>query len=108
MSCWSYHAQRHTRVKRNLCALMSQKWYEIAVWNHLGCQKACSKGAIQYETAETGSRSSGENVEKTGHFMMKKLRLCMVCSGQKKRLARATQNRVVSGGAQLCQTLKYH
>ncbi|WP_145179395.1 hypothetical protein [Gimesia aquarii] len=79
----SHHAQRHTGVKRNLCALMSRKWYEIAVWFRLWLQKACSKRVTQYETWGTGSEASGENVEKKTLFRMHKLRWCVVSSVQK-------------------------
>ncbi|QDU06972.1 hypothetical protein [Gimesia aquarii] len=80
LSSGSNHAQRHTGVKRNLCALMSRKWYEIAVWFGLWFQKACSKGVTRYETWGTGSGVSGENVEKIMLFWMHKLRWCAMCS----------------------------
>ncbi|QDU09383.1 hypothetical protein V202x_27580 [Gimesia aquarii] len=97
---WSYHAKWHTAVKKNLCALMSQVWYEIAVWFPLWLEKACSKGVIPYETAGTGYRLSGEKLEKMGHFRMHKPKLCVVCSYQKKPpRARETETGSFENGA---------
>ncbi|QDT99007.1 hypothetical protein [Gimesia aquarii] len=79
----SHDAQRHTRVNREICAVLSEMWYEIAVWFYLRIQKACSKGVTRYEARRTGSGASGENVEKTMLFRMHKLRWCTVSSAQK-------------------------
>lgn len=45
-----YHAEGRGMVKRNLCALMSQKWYEIMVWFPLWMWRTFSKGVARYET----------------------------------------------------------
>lgn len=50
----------------------------------LELSKVCSKGAIAYETAGTGSCCSSEKLEKTGHLMVKNRKLSAVCSIQKK------------------------
>ncbi|WP_144984451.1 hypothetical protein [Gimesia aquarii] len=80
----SHHAQRHTRVNRKICAVLSEMWYEIAVWFRFWFRKACSKGVTRYETWGTGSGASGEDVEKRTLFWMHKLRWCAVSSAQKK------------------------
>ncbi|QDT96070.1 hypothetical protein [Gimesia aquarii] len=99
----SDHADRHTGVKRSLCALMSRKWYEIAVWFQLWFRKACSKGVTRYETWGTGSRSSGENLEKTARFQVKKLKLYVMFRHQKKTPRAREPDHGVSGRAGLCQ-----
>lgn len=93
---WLHLVRWHAVVNRNLCALMSLMWSKTDTSFQSNCLKACSKGVITYETTGTGSRLTGENVEKMGVFMMKKMTLCLVCTNQKNRLARVTHNRGVS------------
>ncbi|QDU07774.1 hypothetical protein V202x_11350 [Gimesia aquarii] len=98
--CQSYHVDRLTAVERNLCALMSQKWYKIVICFPLRLRKACSKGVTRYETWGTGSRSSGENLEKTARIQVKKLKLYVIFRHQKKTpRARAKPRSFGKGGA---------
>lgn len=90
--CGTDHGQRHREVKRNLYDLLSLREHQIEVWFPFGVRKACSNGVNRYETWGTGSKDSGENVEKTMLFCMHKLRWCTVNSNQKK-MPRARRTR---------------
>ncbi|WP_145173543.1 hypothetical protein [Gimesia aquarii] len=63
---------------------MSQKWYKNAFWFPLRLWKACSNGVTRYEAFGTGSRFSGENVEKSARVQVKKLKWYAVFSHRKK------------------------
>ncbi|QDT98191.1 hypothetical protein V144x_36770 [Gimesia aquarii] len=97
---WADHIERHTAVKRHICAVLSEMWYKNAVLFPLWLGKACSKGVLPYETVGTGYRLSGEKLEKTGHFRMHKPKLCFLCSYQKKPpRARETETGSFENGA---------
>ncbi len=89
-------AGRRKVVKRDLCALMSHMWYEIDILSHLQCRKACSKGAIRYETLRMGSQFAGENRKKTGVFVVWKSSVFAMCTGQKKSPRARDAEQVVS------------
>ncbi|QDU10845.1 hypothetical protein V202x_42580 [Gimesia aquarii] len=64
------YAGRREMDKRNFCAVLSQMWYKIDFLSRLCCRKACSKGAIQYGSLRTCSQFAGEDLEKTGVFVV--------------------------------------
>lgn len=64
------YAGRREIDKRNFCALLSHMWYEIDFSSRFRCRKACSKGAVQYESLRMCSQFTGEDVEKTGVFVV--------------------------------------
>ncbi len=86
---WFYDAERHTLVKRNLCAVLCKTWLIQERLRHMRSQKMCSKGVYGYETLGTSVRDAGDEVEKMDHFRMNQLKLCAICSDQKKTASRA-------------------
>ncbi|QDT99809.1 hypothetical protein V144x_53220 [Gimesia aquarii] len=81
---WSYHVERYNAVKRHICAVLSEMWYKNVFWFLLWFRKVCSNGVIRYEVFGTGSRFSGENVEKSARFQVKKLKWYAVFNLRKK------------------------
>lgn len=103
-----YHAKGRRVVKKNLCALMSQKLYEIMVWFPLWVWRTYSKGVTRYETLGTGSGTSGEDVEKTMYFRMHKLKWCAVFNHRKNVPRARDAEQRVSTTTRLCQDLNHH
>jgi len=91
---WSHHAGWHVTVKKCLCALMSQNGSCFDALCQIRSQKTTQKGLNLYETAGTRSGMTGENIKKTGGFMVREFTRFAICTSQKKRHARDAEQAV--------------
>lgn len=79
-----HHANRREAVKKNFCALLSEKWSKIATLFQLNWLKVSSKVAKRYEIELTYSQDAGDHQQKKDVFVVRTFSVFTMYTHQKK------------------------